>query len=250
MRTYEDQVRAELRQWQQKMQKPPSLGNKVAKNVQTRLNRLIPDKVHQAVTAAIKQMTRAVLFGSEFTTVKKEKYRSLSMREAVVKERINFYKKTGAVEGGVTGAGGFWLALADFPILLGIKIKMLFEIASHYGHDVEDYRERLYILHIFQLAFSSQERRREVYQQMVDWDRKCAELPPDIEQFDWYQFQQEYRDYIDLAKMAQLLPGVGAAVGLVVNYRLIHRLGETAMYAYRMRLSDRSLLSSSSLPES
>ncbi|GAB2777077.1 EcsC family protein [Rhabdobacter roseus] len=250
MRTYEDTVSRELRQWQIKMQKPPSLGNKVAKNVQTRLNRLIPDKVHQAVTATIKQMTRAVLFGSEFTTRKKEQYRSLAMREAVVKERINFYKKTGAVEGGVTGAGGFWLAMADFPILLGIKMKMLFEIASHYGHDVEDYRERLYILHIFQLAFSSQERRKEVYQQMVGWDKKCAELPPDIDQFDWYQFQQEYRDYIDLAKMAQLLPGVGAAVGLVVNYRLIQRLGETAMYAYRMRLADRALLPATpSLPE-
>jgi hypothetical protein len=36
--------------------------------------------------------------------------------------------------------------------------------------------------------------------------------------------------------MAQLIPGIGAVVGLVVNYKLIKQLGHTAMNAYRMRL--------------
>jgi hypothetical protein len=36
--------------------------------------------------------------------------------------------------------------------------------------------------------------------------------------------------------MAQLSPGIGAAVGIVVNYRLVNQLGRTAMNAYRMRL--------------
>ncbi|RYF21417.1 MAG: EcsC family protein, partial [Flavobacteriales bacterium] len=48
--------------------------------------------------------------------------------------------------------------------------------------------------------------------------------------------QQEYRDYIDLAKLAQLLPVVGAAVGAVANYQLIKKLGKTAMMSYSMRL--------------
>jgi hypothetical protein len=36
--------------------------------------------------------------------------------------------------------------------------------------------------------------------------------------------------------MAQLIPVIGAPVGLVVNYRLIKKLGITTMQAYRMRL--------------
>ncbi len=112
---------------------------------------------------------------------------------------------------------------------------MLFDVAALYGYDVRDYRERLYILHIFQLAFSSQQHRRGVYAQMVDWEQKKQQLPEDIHQFDWRNFQQEYRDYIDLAKLAQLIPGIGAVVGLVVNYRLLKKLGLTAMNAYRMR---------------
>ena len=128
------------------------------------------------------------------------------------------------------------LGLADFPILIGIKIKLLFDIASLYGFDVDDYKERVYILHIFELAFSSHEHRKNVYLKMADWDEKSKDLPDDIHQFDWRNFQQEYRDYIDLAKMAQLIPVIGAPVGFVVNYSLIKKLGVTAMNAYRMRL--------------
>ncbi|MGZ8538245.1 MAG: EcsC family protein, partial [Flavisolibacter sp.] len=112
---------------------------------------------------------------------------------------------------------------------------MLFDIASLYGFDVKDYKERLYMLHIFQLAFSSHQHRKEVYIQMKDWDQKKDDLPSDINEFDWRSFQQEYRDYIDLAKMAQLVPGIGAVVGVVINYQLIEKLGKTAMNAYRMR---------------
>jgi hypothetical protein len=146
------------------------------------------------------------------------------------------YKHSAAAEGGITGAGGILLGLADFPILLGIKLKMLFDIASIYGFNVKDYKERLYILHIFQLAFSSQERRREVFLQMQEWDKRKQSLPDDINEFDWRNFQQEYRDYIDLAKMAQLIPGIGAVVGVIVNYKLIQKLGDTARNAYRMRI--------------
>ena len=59
--------------------------------------------------------------------------------------------------GGITGAGGILLGLADFPLLIGIKMKLLYNITALYGHDVTDYKERVYLLYIFQLAFSSQE---------------------------------------------------------------------------------------------
>lgn len=199
------------------------------------MNNLIPAKVHQAITATIRQMTRAVLFGAGFTSREPLVNVSFELREAAVRDRIEFYKKAGAAEGGLTGAGGILLGLADFPLLLGLKMKMLFDIATLYGYSVKDYRERLFIMYIFQLAFSSQERRRVVYLQIADWAEHCKSLPEDINQFDWLTFQQEYRDYIDLAKMAQLIPGVGAAVGLIVNWRLIDQLGTTAMNAYRMR---------------
>ena len=244
MTPYERAVRAELTRWQLAMQKPPSAFGRLSTGIQRRINRIIPRKVHDVITAAIKQMTRAVLFGAEFLSRPPAEGLTLTQRDAAVAKRIEFYKKTSAAEGGVTGAGGFLMSLADFPILLSLKMKMLFEIASLYGYPVSDYRERVYILYVFQLAFSSQERRQVVYQYMANWAEHSRQLPTDINQFDWLTFQQEYRDYIDLAKMAQLIPGIGAAVGIVVNYRLVNQLGRTAMNAYRMRLlaENRTLL--------
>lgn len=204
--------------------------------MQNRINSWIPEKIHQAITVTLKQMIRGVLFGASFASAKPPDDDRLESRESAVRQRIEFYKKTAAVEGGITGAGGILLGLADFPVLIAIKIKLLFDIASLYGFNTKDYKERLYLLHIFELAFSSDVHRKKIYLEMTDWDEKSKELPDDINQFDWRNFQQEYRDYIDVAKMAQLLPVIGAPVGVVVNSRMIKKLGLTAMNAYRMRL--------------
>lgn len=236
MEYYQQKAEKELKAWQKRMLRRPSLLNDLSKKIQTKINTWIPEKVHKAITATIKQMIRGVLFGAKYTTAKPLKNNSLEARELAVQQRVEFYRTTAAVEGGITGAGGLLLGLADFPILLGLKLKLLFDIAALYGYDVMDYKERVYLLHIFELAFSSHEHRRNVYLKMVDWDKKSRELPDDINQFDWRNFQQEYRDYIDLAKIAQLLPVIGAPVGAVVNYRLIKKLGITAMNAYRMRM--------------
>ncbi|HEY0680026.1 MAG TPA: EcsC family protein [Chitinophagaceae bacterium] len=236
MNAYEHKAIHELRRWQHRVSRNPSLASKMSRKLQRKINNALPEKFHQAITAAIRQMVKAVIFGSGITSGKILTDISLQEREQLAMERIEFYKKTAAVEGGVTGAGGILLGLADFPLLLSIKIKLLFELAAIYGHNVDDIRERLYILLIFQLAFSNQERRQEVYQQVIDWQEKYDELPKNLDDFNWRVFQQEYRDYIDLAKLAQLVPVIGAAVGLVVNYRLLIKLGETTMNAYRMRM--------------
>jgi len=233
---YEQVAFGELKQWQKEMLRGPSVLNKLSKKVQTKLNSYIPEKIHKAITTTIKQMVRGVLFGAQYTTKKPASIHTLQQTEKAIEKLVNTYKHTAAVEGGLTGAGGILLGFADFPILLGIKLKMLFDIATLYGFDVKDYKERLYILHIFQIAFSSQEQRGQVFLQMQDWDQKKSQLPDDVNAFDWRTFQQEYRDYIDLAKMAQLIPGIGAVVGIVVNYKLIKQLAHTAKNAYRMRL--------------
>src|SRR6187402_1613959 len=185
MNAYDESVSVELKAWQKKMLKRPSLLNSLSKKVQTKINSWIPEKVHNAITATIKQMIRGVLFGAKHTTSHVLPGVSLRDREDAVRKKIESYRNTAAIEGGITGAGGILLGLADFPILLGIKLKMLFDIAAIYGLNVKDYKERLYMLHIFELAFSSQEHRREVFLQMQNWEIKKENLPDDIHQFDW-----------------------------------------------------------------
>jgi hypothetical protein len=245
--SYEEIALKELRTWQCEMVSSPSFFNRLSKKVQVKMNSFIPEKVHQVITGTIKQMIKGVLFGARQITKQSSPVQNLQATEEAVEKLIRNYKHTASVEGGVTGAGGILMGLADFPLLLAIKIKMLFDIASQYGFDVQDYKERVYLLHIFQLAFSSHEHRKHVYLEMNDWENQKHLLPDDINQFDWRSFQLEYRDYIDLAKMAQLVPGIGAVVGVVVNYKLVKKLGDTAMNAYRMRIFQKQLLSGSSI---
>jgi uncharacterized protein (DUF697 family) len=236
MSQYEQDVEVELARWQKKMKQKPSLLNNLSKNLQTRVNAIIPEKVHQVFTVAIQQMVQGVLAGSGFTTPEPLYGVDLLTRETAARHKIKVYRNTATAEGAITGAGGILLGLADFPLWLTVKVKMLFELAAVYGYDVNDYKERLYILHIFQLTFSSQQGRQKTYATMETWDDYSTTLPTTMNEFDWRNFQQEYRDYIDLAKLLQLIPGIGAAVGAVVNHQLTEKLGEFAMQAYRMRV--------------
>jgi hypothetical protein len=238
MSDYEAAARQELLAWQREMLREPGLLSRAARSLQKKVNSYIPERIHEAITTVIKQMTRAVLTGAYHTTPSTVSTGTLEEREQLVRKKIDIYRRTAAAEGGITGAAGFLLGMADFPLLISIKLKLLFEVASLYGFSTQDYQERLYLLHIFQLAFSSDVRRRDVYLQMVDWNEQRARLPTSIDEFDWRTFQQEYRDYIDLAKLAQMLPLVGAPVGVVVNNRLVRKLGTTAVNAYRMRWLD------------
>ena len=235
----EQLIKAELTLWQSEMQKKPSIGNQAVRGFQQRINNIIPEKVHQVVTKAIKEVTRAVLFGAGYTTtVNKSDNLNLPLIEELVKERIKFYSSSASAEGAITGFGGILWGFADFPLWLSLKMKMLFEVAALYGMDVDNLSERIYILHVFQITFSSQKSRNKIYKVMKDWD-KNKQVTNDIDQFDWRRFQLEYRDNIDLAKLLQLIPGFGAVVGAYVNLKLTRKLGRFAMNAYRLRLLDK-----------
>ncbi|WP_078548922.1 EcsC family protein [Litchfieldia alkalitelluris] len=231
--SYEERIYEDLNQWKRKITGKTSFVNRLSKKLQNKVNEKIPTKVHKVITESIKKMVEATLVGSEYTTKVKDTH-SLSLKEKDEKiiQLMNQYKKTAAVEGAGTGAGGIFLGMADFPLLLSIKMKFLFETAATYGFDTKKYEERIFILYVFQLAFSSEGQRPHLLEQIENWEVEKERL----REVDWQVFQQEYRDYIDLVKMLQLIPGFGAIVGAYANYNLVEHLGQTAMNCYRLRL--------------
>lgn len=230
---YTVKVEQELSLWKQKMTRRSGLFSRVSKTAQTRINGMIPEKFHKVMTESIKNMVKATIVGSNMTTKKPSSTQySLYERDELFREKLSTFRKTATIEGAGTGAGGILLGLADFPLLLSIKMKFLFEAAAIYGFDTNDPEERLFILHIFLLAFSSEEKRKETLNIIENWEQQKHM----IADLDWRDFQQEYRDYIDLVKMFQMIPGIGAVVGAFANYNLLDQLGETAMNSYRLRL--------------
>jgi len=226
-------VNEELHFWKRKMTKRSGLISRTSKKAQIKVNGLIPEKFHKLMTESIKNMVKATLVGSNITTKKKQSTAlSLYERDELFKEKLSAFRKTAVIEGAGTGAGGIMLGLVDFPLLLSIKMKFLFEAAAVYGFDTKEYEERLFILHVFQLAFSSEATRKETLSIIENWEEEKLL----ITDMDWRDFQQENRDYIDLVKMFQLIPGFGAIVGAFANYNLLDQLGEAAMNSYRLRL--------------
>ncbi|MEK4403313.1 EcsC family protein [Sporosarcina sp. FSL K6-6792] len=233
---YTMKVQEELHFWKRKMTKRSGIISRTSKKAQMKVNGLIPEKFHQVMTESIKNMVKATLVGSTITTKKRQSTAlSLYERDELFKEKLSSFRKTAVIEGAGTGAGGIMLGLVDFPLLLSIKMKFLFEAAAVYGFDTNEYEERLFILHVFQLAFSSEETRKETLSIIENWEEEKLL----IADMDWRDFQQEYRDYIDLVKMFQLIPGFGAIVGAFANYNLLDQLGEAAMNSYRLRLMQR-----------
>ena len=230
----EGAIRAQLEAWRSRVLRRPGLWDKTSRAAQDRINRAIPERVHTIVTSGVEAMTKGILTGSEILKARPPVGGSLAAREARARSLIRAYRTTAGVEGGVAGAGGFVLAAADFPALMAIKVRMLADIVAVYGWGGGAPAERLFLLHIFHLAFASPKRRPEALAALEDWIAG-TEVAETVADYDWRRFQQEYRDYIDLAKMAQLIPVIGAPIGAVVNWRLVDRLGETAMMACRMR---------------
>ena len=232
---YEQEALKELESWKREIQRRPGLFAGISRRLQHKINSLIPEAAHRAITAAFKVVTNFLLRGSDFLTAKPLLNASLQEREEEAQKQIERYKYAATAEGAITGAGGILLGLADLPLWLTIKIKMLSHVAALYGHDTSDFRERLYILYVLSLGFSSRKHKRKVYGILANWDVYLLSLPAEKDAFDWRTFQQEYRDFLDIVKLLQLVPGIGAAVGAVVNNRLTDKLGDLAMNAYRMR---------------
>ncbi|MDQ0254225.1 hypothetical protein J2S74_001600 [Evansella vedderi] len=238
---YDEKIERELERWERIVLRPPSMTSKLTKGWQNKINNKIPDRIHRTVSESIKQMVRATIAGSDYLSDQPLLTGcTIEEQEEVLHKRIEMYKRTAAVEGAGTGAGGIVLGLADLPLLLSIKMKFLFDAAKIYGFDVSDYRERLFLLSIFQLAFSKETKKIEAFYKVINWESKRGELPATkesyLEAIDWKTFQLEYRDFIDLPKTLQLIPGFGAIVGAVANYHYLDILANHTKNSYRHRI--------------
>ena len=234
MNLYEKQIDKELNHWYQGIQKHAGFLERSSDQLQKKTQKMIPVKIRNTITSVMETMTETIMNGSELLTVKEDTGDlALAERDYLVLHSFYTYRNTATVQGAGFGMGGVLLGMADLPVLMSIKIKFMFDAAKLYGFNPEHLEERLFILHVFQLAFSSKEHQLRIFQIIEDWEH--------AESYDvnWEKLQTEYRDYIDFAKLLQLLPVVGSVAGGTANYRLMNRLRDTVMNCYRMRILKR-----------
>jgi len=155
---YEQKIQKEVADWEQTLFKPPGWLEKTSKSIGNRINHWIPPKVHNIITTTIRSIVRTALFGAEYTPSRPVQIKQkLESSDQEAKELFALYQKIAVAEGAGTGAGGIMLSMVDFPALIAIKMKFLFEMAHVYGYDTKHFSERVFILKVFQMTFSGPE---------------------------------------------------------------------------------------------
>lgn len=146
-----------------------------------------------------------------------------------------------ALEGGALGILG--IGLPDIPLFLSVVLKTLYEVALSYGFGYETKEEKTYLLLLICGAISKGD-------QQKSYDRKIEELGAEIDKniVPSLTLDEQMKETSDLlsdvlltAKFVQGIPIVGAVGGLV-NYTILNKIGNYARIKYKKRYLKRKLV--------
>lgn len=152
------------------------------------------------------------------------------------------YKGLAAVEGAATGAVGLPGIVVDIPALVTLNLRAIGEYATYYGFDVEGQQERLFAMNVLGLASSSTDAAKQIAMaELVRVARDVAMRKTwvSLEQHAFVRIIKQIAHAVGVrltkAKLAQVVPAVGAAVGLGFNAYYTARVCNAAYYLYRER---------------
>ena len=79
-------------------------------------------------------------------------------------------KKLATIQGASTGIGGIFTLTIDIPLLLGLQLKTLQDIAICYGYDPKDKKERLFIVKCLQFVSADIVGKQSILNQLSHFD--------------------------------------------------------------------------------
>lgn len=149
----------------------------------------------------------------------------------------NKSKKVATVQGASTGIGGIFTLSIDIPLLLGLQIKTLQDIAICYGYDPHDENERLYIVKILQFVSSDIVGKQAILAQLDRFDRNEEDTKRMVasELQGWREVFMTYRDQFGWKKLFQMIPIAGLLFGAFINRSAINDIAEAGQTLYKKR---------------
>ncbi|MEH7124789.1 EcsC family protein [Bacillus sp. JJ1773] len=146
-------------------------------------------------------------------------------------------KRLATVQGASTGVGGILTLSLDIPLLLGIQLKTLQDIAICYGYDPKDKKERMYMVKVLQFVSSDIVEKKAILQQLslIDSPNDSAKREVISEIQGWREVVFTYRDQIGWKKLFQMIPIAGLLFGAFINRSAVNDIAEAGMMLYRKR---------------
>lgn len=156
----------------------------------------------------------------------------ISVSEKLQKERV----KLATVQGASTGFGGLFTLAIDIPIILGMALKTLQEIAIIHGFDPNDKQERIFIVKCLQFASSDIVGKEAILKEIsAKHENKNASEDMISQLKGWQEVFFTYRDNFGWKKLFQMVPIAGMIFGAYANKGMIHDVAEAGNMLYRKR---------------
>lgn len=160
----------------------------------------------------------------------------LEMDNAVLKLSKS-RKHLATIQGASTGVGGLFTLSLDIPLLLGMQIKTLQDIAICYGYNPNDKKERMFIVKCLQFVSSDIVGKKATLQLLSLYEKEDEQMERQVlsEIQGWREVILTYRDQFGWKKLFQMVPMIGLIFGAFVNRSAINDVAETGMMLYRKR---------------
>jgi len=144
------------------------------------------------------------------------------------------------VQGASTGFGGVFTLAADIPVILGLSLKIIQEIALCYGYDPTDKTERIFTVKVMQFASSDVVGKRTILRELNlqtggDGDITKGTYAAISKIQGWREVITVYRDNWGWKKLFQAIPVAGMFFGAYTNRKALEEVAEAARMLYRKR---------------
>lgn len=144
--------------------------------------------------------------------------------------------KFAAAQGAATGFGGIVTIAADIPLVMGLSLKVLQEMALCYGYDPDDALERIFIVKCLQFSSADIVGKKAIIDELADYDNPDKQVEVISQMQGWREVFNSYSESFGWKKLFQLVPVAGMIFGSVSNKNTIQDVAEAGRMMYKKRL--------------
>ncbi|MEC0241822.1 EcsC family protein [Paenibacillus dokdonensis] len=159
----------------------------------------------------------------------------LEIMDRTAEELTSRRVKFAAAQGATTGVGGVFTLAADIPMVLGLSLKVLQEMALCYGYDPRSEQERVFIVKCLQFASADIVGKKAVLEELAQFEQEDHAQQVFSQIQGWREVVQTYRDSFGWKKLFQLVPVAGILFGSISNKGTIEDVAEAGKMLYRKR---------------
>ncbi|MDM8144242.1 EcsC family protein [Megamonas hypermegale] len=141
------------------------------------------------------------------------------------------------VEGAATGAGGAVTMVADIGAVIVLAFRTIHKIALCYGYEVDDDKEREFVLNILSVsgANSLREKKEALIALKINEEVQAKMVEAILMSNLVKKVSKQLGINLSKRKAMQFIPGIGMAIGAAVNISYIKDIAEAAKRTYQKR---------------